>query len=200
MTADDAILLAQAHGAQHTPASWRGPQSLPGKPGSVTMTEAALLDFAQAVIAAHEAQRQAEPMTSMQALGFLLTHKPQAAQPSSSTAMTLAPREHSWHRQELRNDTLGALVRQAEQKPVAYCIPLHLVRSADTNFSFYKTKTYTVPLFAAPQPVAHVPLTPEQIDAVRLETGYAGGMPRFTLITRAIEQAHGITATQGATK
>lgn len=55
MICSELILLAQAHGAQHTPASWRGPQSLPVKPGTVTFTEQALQDFVRAVIAIEQA-------------------------------------------------------------------------------------------------------------------------------------------------
>lgn len=49
------------------------------------------------------------------------------------------------------------------------------------------------PLFDT-QPAAPVaklePLTRDEIEAVRLETGYAAGLERFTVITRAIEAAH----------
>lgn len=46
---------------------------------------------------------------------------------------------------------------------------------------------------------ARQPLHEEQIDAVRLEIGYAAGLSRFTSIVRAIEAAHGIAkATGGA--
>lgn len=37
-----------------------------------------------------------------------------------------------------------------------------------------------------------VGLTDEEIEAIRLETGYAAGSERFTKIARAIEAAHGI--------
>lgn len=42
------------------------------------------------------------------------------------------------------------------------------------------------------------PLTYEQIDALRLATGYAAGQERLTAIVRATERAHGITPQEGA--
>lgn len=49
-------------------------------------------------------------------------------------------------------------------------------------------------LYTAPQPQRErQPLTDEQIDTLRLATGYAAGILRFTALARAIEAAHGIT-------
>jgi len=45
---------------------------------------------------------------------------------------------------------------------------------------------------AHPAPAQQQPLSEEQLEQLRLETGYAAGLPRFTLICRAIEAAHGI--------
>lgn len=134
MTCSELILLAQAHGAQHTPASWRNPHSLPGKPGSVTMTEAQLLAFAQAGIAADRAQRQAEPGdydTWMKNPYTLVLNK--------SIAEDYVPR----HVQEC----------QAGKEPVAWqdrAGKPHLrYRYAVLDF-----EREPVPLFAAPQPAA----------------------------------------------
>lgn len=44
----------------------------------------------------------------------------------------------------------------------------------------------------APTNTVTVPLTDEQLDVLRLETGYAAGPVRFSLIARAIERAQGI--------
>ena len=76
-----------------------------------------------------------------------------------------------------------------QQEPVGEAEP-YAGRSADhTQCIFHRdsvpvgTKLYTSP----PAQRTWVGLTDEDMDALRLATGYAAGLERFTVIARAIE-------------
>ena len=107
------------------------------------------------------------------------------------------------------NSLIAALEQpQGEQETVAY-----YVMNGAALFQLFRSKSqadalaydlqkrhdlsgslahfHVVPLYIRPQPPRQ-PLTEERIDALRLATGYAADLQRFTNIVRTLERAHGI--------
>ncbi len=94
-------------------------------------------------------------------------------------------------KQALEAAAMRHAIEQAErQEPVAW------MNDSTPSGVFARHKTgaenfgCTVPLYTAPP--QRKPLTEEEIDGIRLATGYAAGLTRFIEIARAIERAHGI--------
>ena len=113
--------------------------------------------------------------------------------PSESISMT----QDTWSK---LHEAMTVLIAQpAEQEPVAWGLPrpdgliLDVICPEEHD---REPGQYTVPLYAAPQPVKREPLTRDQVKAMLAEAGYKGAAAQhradFINGLRHGERAHGI--------
>lgn len=112
--------------------------------------------------------------------------------------------------------TAGCAQRQAGQEPVAQVCDFEVIEDDDGRLLHYALLSplhplkYGTKLYAAPQPadqpaVKRKPLTNAEIQNINAKTVLNWhesdrSMDGWRMLARAVEAAHGITATQGATQ